>query len=240
MLEEQAEGGPGRSRSRWPDRGRWPRPSRSRAATRCSATTAPGASWRRRWPRACAGTCATCAAGCRAPSGWSSRSTSPRSPPCSAGKVPTASGWGRHRTVHPPEASETLGWVLDAITRGGRRAVGAHLRVRTPLGLLRGAGARGLVVDLVPAGRRRPRRARARRSRRGSTSCSGVLPSRTRPGADREAGHRVRGALAGHARARPGHGRRARWASRPPAGSRARRTTGPVAPWPWPAPSPPT
>ena len=30
------------------------------------------------------------------------------------GRVPTASGFGRHRVVHPPEASDTLGWVIEA------------------------------------------------------------------------------------------------------------------------------
>ncbi|GAB2765452.1 methionine synthase [Nocardioides salsibiostraticola] len=65
-----------------------------------------------------------------------------------AGKVPTASGFGRHRTVHPPEASETLTGLFDAIT-----AAGAHPWVHScaddaPLDLLRGAGATGLAVDL--------------------------------------------------------------------------------------------
>ena len=64
------------------------------------------------------------------------------------GKVPTASGWGRHRTVHPPEASESLGWVLDAITQEGAEPWVHACASGTPLGLLRGAGARGLVVDL--------------------------------------------------------------------------------------------
>jgi methionine synthase II (cobalamin-independent) len=64
------------------------------------------------------------------------------------GKVPTASGWGRHRTVHPPEASDTLGWVIDAISQEGAEPWVHSCAAGTPLGLLRGAGARGLVVDL--------------------------------------------------------------------------------------------
>jgi methionine synthase II (cobalamin-independent) len=64
------------------------------------------------------------------------------------GKVPTASGWGRHRTVHPPEASEALGWVLDAITDEGGEPWVHTCASGTPLDLLRGAGARGLSVDL--------------------------------------------------------------------------------------------
>ena len=66
-----------------------------------------------------------------------------------AGKVPTASGWGRHRTVHPPEASDTLGWVLSTIADAGAEPWVHSCAPGTPLGLLRGAGARGLSVDLA-------------------------------------------------------------------------------------------
>jgi methionine synthase II (cobalamin-independent) len=64
-----------------------------------------------------------------------------------AGAVPTASGFGRHRTVHLPEASEALGWVLAAITDAGAEPWVHTCAPDTPLGLLRGAGARGLSVD---------------------------------------------------------------------------------------------
>jgi methionine synthase II (cobalamin-independent) len=64
------------------------------------------------------------------------------------GKVPTASGFGRHRVVHPPEASDTLGWVLAAIAEEGAEPWVHTCAPGTPLGLLRGAGARGLSVDL--------------------------------------------------------------------------------------------
>ncbi|MCY7394634.1 MAG: methionine synthase [Nocardioides sp.] len=64
------------------------------------------------------------------------------------GGVPTASGFGRHRSVHPPEVSEALGWVLDAITAEGGEPWVHSCAAGTPLGLLRGAGARGLAVDL--------------------------------------------------------------------------------------------
>lgn len=63
-------------------------------------------------------------------------------------RVPTASGFGRHRTVHPPEASDALGWVLGAATEAGGEAWVHTCAAGTPLGLLRGAGARGLAVDL--------------------------------------------------------------------------------------------
>ena len=38
----------------------------------------------------------------------------PALPAVLAGQVPTASGFGRHRVVHPPEASAALEWVLAA------------------------------------------------------------------------------------------------------------------------------
>lgn len=64
------------------------------------------------------------------------------------GGIPTASGFGRHRTVHPPEASQSLEWVLGAIADAGAEPW-VHTCARgTPLGLLRGAGAHGLSVDL--------------------------------------------------------------------------------------------
>ena len=60
-----------------------------------------------------------------------------------SGGVPTASGFGRHRTVHPPEASDTLGWVLDAISAAGAEPWVHTCAAGAPLSLLRGAGARG-------------------------------------------------------------------------------------------------
>lgn len=66
--------------------------------------------------------------------------------------VPTASGFGRHRTVHPPEASAALGWVLEAISDSGAEPWVHACAPGTPLDLLRGAGARGLAVDLDQVG----------------------------------------------------------------------------------------
>jgi len=63
-------------------------------------------------------------------------------------QVPTASGFGRHRTVHPPEASEHLEWVLGAIADEGAEPWVHSCAPETPWQLLRGAGARGLSVDL--------------------------------------------------------------------------------------------
>ncbi|GAA4727215.1 methionine synthase [Nocardioides endophyticus] len=63
-------------------------------------------------------------------------------------KVPTASGFGRHRMVHPPEASEALAWVLEAIAEAGAEPWVHTCASGTPLELLRTSGARGISVDL--------------------------------------------------------------------------------------------
>jgi len=64
------------------------------------------------------------------------------------GGVPTASGFGRHRTIHPPETSEALGWVLEAIAEEGAEPWVHACAPETPLALVRGAGAHGLMVDV--------------------------------------------------------------------------------------------
>ena len=120
---------PARSRSRWPGRGRWPRPSRSRAATRCSPTTAPAASSPRRWPRA-----GDHVADVRRRLPGVERLVvqvdEPALAAVLAGAVPTASGFGRHRTVDLPEASAALELGARRDRRRRRRAVGALLRRR--------------------------------------------------------------------------------------------------------------
>ena len=149
----------------------------------------------------------TYAGGCRASSGWSCRSTSRRWRRSSAAKVPTASGFGRHRMVHPPEASEALAVGARRDHRRGRRAVGAHLRVRArrwpccarraPAGsrstwALMTAADHDVLGEALEAGeigraRRRPGPGPGRRSHR-------------------HGDHRAGAALARHARARPGRG----------------------------------
>ena len=63
-----------------------------------------------------------------------------------AAQVPTASGFNRHRAVTPPLASEALEWVFAA---AGETATVAHCcAADPPIGLLRGAGAGGVSVDL--------------------------------------------------------------------------------------------
>lgn len=65
-----------------------------------------------------------------------------------AARVPTASGFGKHRSVDPREASESLAWVLDAVIAAGAQPWVHSCAAGTPLDLLRGAGAAGLSVDL--------------------------------------------------------------------------------------------
>ncbi|MEO5664405.1 MAG: methionine synthase [Nocardioides sp.] len=62
-------------------------------------------------------------------------------------RVPTASGFGRHRTVHPPEASAALEIVLAAITDAGAEPWVHSCAPGVPWQLVVDAGARGLSVD---------------------------------------------------------------------------------------------
>lgn len=64
------------------------------------------------------------------------------------GQVPTASGYGRHRTIHPPEASEHLALVLRAIADAGAEPWVHSCAAETPWSLVAGAGAQGLSADL--------------------------------------------------------------------------------------------
>lgn len=72
----------------------------------------------------------------------------PALPAVIAGSVPTASGYGRHRSVDLPEASALLELLLGAITDAGAEPWVHSCAPRTPWALIRGAGARGLSVDL--------------------------------------------------------------------------------------------
>ncbi|GAA4678687.1 methionine synthase [Nocardioides nanhaiensis] len=76
----------------------------------------------------------------------------PALPAVLAARVPTASGFGRHRTVEPAVASEALGWVLDAVRDEGAEPWVHCCAAGAPLSLLRGAGAHGLAVDLDQLG----------------------------------------------------------------------------------------
>lgn len=63
------------------------------------------------------------------------------------GRVPTASGFNRHRSVTPPLAQDSLEWVLAA---AGDHATVVHCcAADVPIGLLRRSGARGVSVDVA-------------------------------------------------------------------------------------------
>jgi methionine synthase II (cobalamin-independent) len=72
----------------------------------------------------------------------------PALPAVLRGGVPTASGLHRHRSVHPPEASALLERVLTSARDGGAATVVHCCAADAPLGLLTGAGADGISVDL--------------------------------------------------------------------------------------------
>ncbi|MBY9075691.1 methionine synthase [Nocardioides sp. WL0053] len=72
----------------------------------------------------------------------------PALPAVLAGGVPTASGLHRHRTVHPPEASQALEWVFAAVREAGAPPVAHCCAADAPVDLLLGAGAQGVSVDL--------------------------------------------------------------------------------------------
>jgi methionine synthase II (cobalamin-independent) len=69
-----------------------------------------------------------------------------------AGAIPTASGFHRHRTVHPPEASPALEAVLGAVTEAGATPIVHCCAPEVPFDLLLGAGAAGVSVDLTALG----------------------------------------------------------------------------------------
>ena len=69
-----------------------------------------------------------------------------------AGRVPTASGFGRHRSVDLPEASEALERVLAAVAEAGAEPWVHSCATGVPWTVLRRAGARGLSVDLAALG----------------------------------------------------------------------------------------
>ena len=80
----------------------------------------------------------------------------PSLPAVLAGRLPTVSGFGRLRAIDPVEAEQGLRTVLEAGTAAGAVGTVVHCCAPdAPLGLLRGAGADGLSVDvslLTPAG----------------------------------------------------------------------------------------
>lgn len=72
----------------------------------------------------------------------------PALPAVMAGRIPTASGFSRHRSVDAPKASPALEEVFAAITSAGGSPVAHVCASDVPIGLLTGAGAQGLSVGL--------------------------------------------------------------------------------------------
>jgi methionine synthase II (cobalamin-independent) len=76
----------------------------------------------------------------------------PALPAVLTGAVPTASGLHRHRSVDDPQASPALEWVLSAVTEAEATPVVHCCAADVPFGLLAGAGAQGVSVDLSMLG----------------------------------------------------------------------------------------
>ena len=171
------QGTPGRSRSRSPGRGRWPRRSSCPTATRPSPTPARPATWPHRSPRASAGTSPTCAGGCRAP-GSCVQLDEPSLPAVLAGRVPTASGFGRLRAVEAAgRRSRRCARCWRRRRAGAARRSCTAARRRAP-SAAPGAGARrGLVRPRPCSPRPTDERARRARSRPASALLAGVVPT---------------------------------------------------------------
>ncbi|TXL61563.1 methionine synthase [Aeromicrobium terrae] len=75
----------------------------------------------------------------------------PMLPSVLAAAVPTASGFGRHRSVDAPEADALLRLLTTAITDGGARPVTHCCAPDVPVALLAGAGFTALSFDLTLA-----------------------------------------------------------------------------------------
>lgn len=73
----------------------------------------------------------------------------PALPAVLAGKVPTASGFHRHRSVDAPLASEALEWVFAGVRDAAAVPVAHCCAADVPVALLRGAGAAAVSVDLA-------------------------------------------------------------------------------------------
>src|SRR5699024_6435213 len=65
-----------------------------------------------------------------------------------SGRVRTASGFGRHRTVQPPEADALLRPVIDAVREAGATPIVHCCSPDVPLAVFAAAGFAGLSVDL--------------------------------------------------------------------------------------------
>jgi len=106
-----------------------------------------------------------------------------------SGGIPTASGWSRHRSVHPPEADALLRNVVEAITDAGARPVVHSCAPDVPVELLAGAGFTAISFDL---GLVRPDDVWAESFEKGVDLWFGVVPSTDTKGVtDKELAARI-------------------------------------------------
>ena len=68
-----------------------------------------------------------------------------------AAQIPTASGWGRHRSIYPPEADSALRLFAEAAHAAGASAVLHTCAPDVPVKLIAGAGFDALSFDLALA-----------------------------------------------------------------------------------------
>ena len=68
-----------------------------------------------------------------------------------AAQIPTASGWGRHRSIYAPEADAALRLFTDAAHAAGARVVLHSCATDVPVTLVAGAGFDALSFDLTLA-----------------------------------------------------------------------------------------
>lgn len=73
----------------------------------------------------------------------------PGAPAVLAGQVPTASGFGKHRTVAPPEADQLWRLVTETIAEAGATPVLHSCAADVPVGLAAGAGFAAVAIDLA-------------------------------------------------------------------------------------------
>ncbi len=104
------------------------------------------------------------------------------------GGIPTASGFGRHRTVHPPEADALLRRVVDAVTAAGARPVVHSCAPDLPLALLAGAGFTAVSFDVGLAD---PDDSWSEAFESGTDLWPGVVPSVDADVTDADLGRRV-------------------------------------------------
>ena len=90
------------------------------------------------------------------------------------GGVPTASGFGRHRSVQPPEVDALLTMITSAIAASGARPVVHACAPEVPVALLVGAGFEAISFDLSLA---RPDDAWAEAFEQGIDLWVGAVPS---------------------------------------------------------------